>query len=137
MAPPLEFSNVRLLVRDFAASWRFYRDVLGLTPGVGDARGPYAEFLWEGSARLGLFDRSRMARAVGRADDASATAHVGAFALILHTPDVDRTYAELVRRGAPILQGPTDRPDWHLRTVHVTDPDGNLVELYSDRPGPP
>lgn len=38
--PGLEFAKVRLLVRDFARSWRFYRDTLGLTAGVGDVRGP-------------------------------------------------------------------------------------------------
>ncbi|MCI4340272.1 MAG: VOC family protein [Thermoplasmata archaeon] len=135
-APPLEFSNVRILVRDFAASWNFYRDVLGLTPGVGDARGPYAEFLWEGNARVGLFDRSIMALAVARRADPDPELSVGAFALILRTTDVDRTYADLVRRGVPFLQPPTDRTDWHLRAAHLADPDGNIIELYSELEDP-
>jgi len=132
--PPLEFANLRLLVRDFGASWRFYRDALGLSPGMGDESGPYGEFLWEGEARLGLFDRARMALATGRPDDRAAVASVGASALILHTPDLDRTYAELLRRGVTVLSGPTDRKDWNIRTIHLQDPDGNIVELYSELP---
>jgi catechol 2,3-dioxygenase-like lactoylglutathione lyase family enzyme len=131
---PLDFSNVRILVRDFAASWRFYRDVLGLTPGVGDDSGPYAEFLWNGEARLGLFDRALMAKATGRPDARAATKAVGAFALILRTDNVDRVHAQLSSRGVVFLRGPTDRKEWRLRTIHLADPDGNVVELNSDLP---
>ena len=135
--PIPEFANVRILARDFAASWRFYAEVLGLPKGMGDATGPYAEFLWDGEARLGLFDRKLMASAVGRPDERAPAATVGPFALILQAPDVDALHADLVRRGVPILQGPTDRPDWRLRTIHLLDPDGNVVEVYSAIAGPP
>jgi lactoylglutathione lyase len=129
---PIEFGNVRLLVRDFGASWRFYHDLLGLPTGVGGPSGPYAEFVWGGEARLGLFDRTLMSKAVGRPDDRTASTAIGPFALILHAPDVDRVYAELLRRGATFLEGPTDRKDWRLRTIHLADPDGNVVEIYSE-----
>ncbi|MCI4360115.1 MAG: VOC family protein [Thermoplasmata archaeon] len=133
LRPPLEFANLRLLVRDFAVAWHFYRDGLGLTPGVGDASGPYAEFLWHGEARLALFDGARMAEAVGL-PTAGPARSVGGFTLILQTPDVDRAYSELLGRGVRFLQGPTDRKEWSLQTFHLRDPDGNVVEIYSELP---
>lgn len=42
--------------------------------------------------------------------------------------DVDREHARLQDAGVPVLAAPTDRP-WGERTLHVADPDGNVVEL--------
>jgi hypothetical protein len=35
IADPIEFARVRLLAKNFDKSWKFYRDVLGLTPANG------------------------------------------------------------------------------------------------------
>lgn len=42
--------------------------------------------------------------------------------------DVDGEHARLQDAGVPVLAPPTDRP-WGERTLHVADPDGNVVEL--------
>ena len=42
--------------------------------------------------------------------------------------DVDRERARLQDAGVPVLASPTDRP-WGERTLHVADPDGNVLEL--------
>ena len=34
------------------------------------------------------------------------------------------------QKGVEFAVGPTDRPDWYLRTAHFRDPEGNLIELY-------
>jgi len=135
-ADPLQFSQVRLLVRNFAASWRFYRDLLGLIPAKGHGHPPYGEFLWKGRAVVSIFDRKLMATAVGLDPGRYPRAHVGRSALIFEVKDVDAVAGRLRRRGARLLQGPTDRPDWRLRTIHLRDPDGYLIEIYSNlRPG--
>jgi lactoylglutathione lyase len=86
---------------------------------------------------LGVFERPRMAAAVGLPDSADADAGVGAALISLEVKDVDRAAEQLRAAGVPLLQPPTDRPDWRLRTVHVRDPDGFVVELFQGLPADP
>ena len=131
-ADPLQFSRVRILAKDFATSWRFYRDLLGLTPAKGHGRPPYGEFVWKDQAVVSVFDRSVMAHAVGLDSGRYPRANVGRSALIFEVKDVDAVAKRLRRRGVRLLRGPTDRPDWALRTIHLRDPDGYLIEIYSE-----
>jgi catechol 2,3-dioxygenase-like lactoylglutathione lyase family enzyme len=131
---PLRFYCVRLLVRDFATSWRFYRDVLGLTPLKGHGTPPYGEFVQKGRAVVALFDRKLMASAVGLPAGTSAGRSVGRSALIFEVRDVNITAGRLRRKGVRLLKGPTNHPDWGLRTIHLRDPDGHLIEIYSPIP---
>jgi lactoylglutathione lyase len=126
-----EFSNVRLLVRDFAVSWRFYRDVVGLIPAKGHGRPPYGEFVWGERALVGMFEQRSMADALDLEISRRSKAAVGPAALVLEVPDVDAMATRLRRRGVRLLRGPTDRKEWGLRTIHLSDPDGNVIEFYS------
>ena len=55
--------------------------------------------------------------------------------LAFFVEDVDAEYERLRRMAVPMLTPPTDRP-WGERTLHIADPDGNLVELTrAKRPG--
>ena len=80
----MELAQVRLLVTDFAACYRFYAEVLGLKPQSGAAEGPYEKFSpASGSAGIALQDRSMMAEVLGELGD-TATGHrslVGPMAL--------------------------------------------------------
>ena len=42
-----------------------------------------------------------------------------------------RRFVVQVERRAEILSGPVDRP-WGQRTLHVADPDGNVVEFAKE-----
>ena len=42
--------------------------------------------------------------------------------------DVDAEHERLRSAGVRVLAPPSDRP-WGERTLHVADPDGNVVEL--------
>jgi len=128
---PLRLYAVRLLVKDFEASWRFYHGVLGLTPAKGHGRAPYGEFVAKGRPILSLFERKRMARATGLESGRYPATHVGRSALIFEVKDVDAVAARLRAQGVRLLKGPTDQPRWGLRTIHLRDPDGYLVEIYS------
>jgi glyoxylase I family protein len=45
--------------------------------------------------------------------------------------EVDQCYAQLVAKGVPILDPPTDQPRGH-RTVYFADPEGNILEIYAE-----
>ncbi|MET9699787.1 VOC family protein [Streptomyces sp. NPDC006529] len=122
----MELTQIRLLVTDFPACYRFYRDVLGLIPQADDERGPYAKLSPDGgSAAIALHDRSLMTAVVGALADAPA----GHRALIaLRVDDLDAAHAELTARGAAFLREPVALGD-RLRVAHLADPEGNLVEL--------
>jgi lactoylglutathione lyase len=129
---PLQFYGVRLLVKDFDTSWRFYRDLLGLTPVKSHGHPPYGEFVSKNGAVVSVFERKLMANAVGLGPGRYPRAYVGQSAVIFEVKDVDTVAKRLRRRGVRLLRGPTDRPDWRLRTIHLRDPDGYLIEIYSE-----
>lgn len=117
----MDLTHVRLLVDEFAACFRFYRDALGYEPTFGDASTGYADFD-TGDVSLALFDRSELAEAVPLRD-----AGDGAM-LVVRVDSVDAAVDRL-RPDAPVVADPADHPEWGIRTAHVRDPDGTLVEL--------
>jgi lactoylglutathione lyase len=132
--PPLHFSRLRILTPNFARMWNFYRDDLGLTPGMGDETGPYAEFLEGKNSYLALFDAELMSAALAEKFAPAGPSSPGSYALVLQTDDVDSAYQRLIEAGVRFVRPPTDQPLWRIRVAHLRDPDGNLVELYTDFP---
>ncbi len=82
----MKLINIRLLVSDFPAALKFWRDIMMLPMTFGDETMGYAYF---------------------------DTGNAG------------------VKRGAKEIAAPVDRPVWQARTAHLSDPDGYLVEIYS------
>lgn len=70
-----------------------------------------------------------MAKAVGLLPGRYSSRQVGRSALVLEVDDVDAVAARLRRKGVRLLRPPTDRPEWQLRTLHLRDPDGYLIEI--------
>lgn len=129
----LRYSYTRLLVNDFSACFRFYRDVLGLMPTFGDETSTYADFD-AGPVAIALFSRQEMADAVGAGSLAAAVDAQDRVALIFTVDNVDAVAAELASRGARFVRQPHDRPDWGGRVAHVRDPEGTLIELFQSIP---
>ncbi|MFJ7073213.1 VOC family protein [Streptomyces sp. NPDC098781] len=122
----MELAQVRLLVSDFAACYRFYADVLGLKPQSGATNGPYEKFSpVTGSAGIALQDRAMMAEILGELGD-DATGHRSL--VVLRVDDLDAYCAQLTERGTPLLHGPAPMTD-RMRVAHLKDPEGNVVEL--------
>ncbi len=132
--PKLEFSRVRVLTLDFDRSWKFYRDVLGLTPVPGHGAPPYGEFASGSGAMMSIFDRTLMAESVGLEPGRPDPRATGGSLINFETTDVDAFARRLEQMGVPLVAPPTDRPVWQLRTVHFRDPDGNLIEVFSGLP---
>ncbi|MEU8978755.1 VOC family protein [Streptomyces sp. NPDC048309] len=122
----MELAQVRLLVSDFAACYRFYAEVLGLKPQSGAAQGPYEKFSpATGSAGIAIQDRSMMAAVIGELGDL-ATGHRSL--VVLRVDDLDAYCEQIVSRGATLLHGPAPMTE-RMRVAHLKDPEGNLVEL--------
>jgi lactoylglutathione lyase len=121
----MELTQVRLIVSDFQACFRFYRDVLGLKPQFDDDRGPYAKFSPdEGAAAIALHDRADLVRSVPALADAAGDRAL----VVLKVADVDGYVAEIASRGAVLIGEPAVM--WErLRVAHLRDPEGNLIEL--------
>ena len=121
-----QFAQLRVLVDDFAASFRFYRDVLGLTAQAPEQEsGPYACFkAADGGADLALFSRPLMEAALG-ADPGPA----GGAVLVLKVDDVDATYAKVVGNGAEAVAEPMDQAAWGMRVAYVCAPEGTIIEF--------
>ena len=125
----MNFINVRLLVSDTAASIKFWRDVMGLQMKFGEEAMGYAYFE-TGSAGVELMTRAGFAEALGEA--ASVPVPEGRPAvLVFKVDDVDAAYADFITRGAKAVAGPQDRPAWGVRSAHLSDPDGYIVEIYT------
>ena len=113
-----------LFVSDIEGSVRFYRDVLGVPFSFANAT--YAEFATEG-AKFALYARNALPALIGvQAPSGAAPWPQGEVAFFVEDPDGD--HERLRRAGVTILAPPTDRP-WGERTLHIADPDGNVVEL--------
>ncbi|MFS4105532.1 VOC family protein [Streptomyces sp. PD-S100-1] len=122
----MELAQVRLLVTDFAACYRFYADVLGLKPQSGAERGPYEKFSpATGSAGIALQDRAMMAQILGELGETVA-GHRSL--VVLRVDDLDAYCAGVTARGAALLHGPAPMTD-RMRVAHLKDPEGNVVEL--------
>jgi predicted enzyme related to lactoylglutathione lyase len=52
---------------------------------------------------------------------------------VCRVADVDAGQALCLRHGGTLVAGAADRPEWGpgLRTAHLRDPEGNLIELQS------
>jgi predicted enzyme related to lactoylglutathione lyase len=123
----MELTQIRLLVTDFPAVYRFYRDVLGLTPQFESEDGPYAKLSPPlGSAAVALQARAQVAAllpdvAQGPATDVRAV-------IALRVDDLDKVVAGIRERGGTVGAGPAPMGD-RLRVAYVRDPEGNVVEL--------
>jgi lactoylglutathione lyase len=120
----VKFSQVRLLVDDPGAAFRFYRDELGLTPTFNGEGEAYASFD-AGGASVAIFAREGQAEAVELRGAGDSTL------LVLEVDDVD---ADVARLGSRVVAGPIDRPEWGGRVAYLRDPSGNLIELFQSIP---
>lgn len=128
----MKFSNVRLLVRDFAKCFKFYTEQLGLEPAWGDENSGYASFkVADGIEGFALFVSDWMAPSVGNADKELPVGFREKSLVAFSVDSVDDAYTALKAKGVVFVNEPTDMPGWGMRTVHLRDPEDNLIELFS------
>ena len=120
----MKLSQVRLLVDDPAAAFRFYRDELGLEPGWGEEGEAYASFA-AGDGTVAIFVRDAQGETIELRQPGD-----GAVVVL----EVDDAAAAAKRFGDRVVSGPTERKDWGGRVVYLRDPSGNLIELFEPIP---
>jgi predicted enzyme related to lactoylglutathione lyase len=128
----------RLLVTRFAETFRFYDAVLpkliGATLKRGNEAGPYANWDVDDQGVLVLFDRGALAATVGTSGLPVAAGPAQDSAMfVCRVDDVEAGLALCLAHGGSLVVGAVDRPEWgpSLRTAHVRDPEGTLIELQS------
>ena len=118
----VKLTHVRLLVDDVFACFRFYREVLGLTPTWGAEGEDYVDFDTGGGSTLAIMRRTGQSEVVPLRD-----AGDGAM-LIFGVDDLDAAIERLWRAGGE--PGPiVERPEWGIRFSHLRDPAGTLIEV--------
>ena len=128
----MKFSNVRLLVKDYKACFKFYTEQLGLEPAWGDENGCYASFkVAEGIEGFAIFVSDFMASAVGNVDKTQPIGYREKSLVVFEVANVDETYRAYLEKGITFINEPTDMPDWGMRVVHLRDPEDNLIEFFT------
>lgn len=128
----MKLSNVRLLVDDFDSCFKFYAETLGLKVTWGEAGDVYASFDTGANSYLAIFSRKLMLEHLGKTvtNNTNEIQHVICF----ETVSVDNDYKELKKSGVNFLNEPSDMTGWGIRCVHLTDPEGNIIELHQILP---
>jgi predicted enzyme related to lactoylglutathione lyase len=101
--------NSRAAARDVSAGVAHYRDVLGFTVN-------YAQH------DIGIMDRDRVRVAL----IARTERHRGIGSCYVYIRDADALHAELIAKGANVLDEPISMP-WGLRQFHVLDLEANQI----------
>lgn len=128
IAPEIKTTHTRLLVSDFDAEFRFFKEVLGFTSTFGAEGESYADFDCAG-INIALFKRDLMHDDLYGNSLPTAKESSDHLALIFGVQDLDETVALLKGKGVNFVREPHDRSDWGIRVAHFRDPDGNLIEL--------
>jgi lactoylglutathione lyase len=123
----MRLTHVRLLVDDFDACLRFYRDTLRLRLALEAGDGVYAEFD-AGAATLAIHRRDLMSHIVGAVGSRGASASDDVV-ITFAVDSVDDTVEELRGRGVELVTGAHDQDAWMIRVAHFRDPDGHLTEI--------
>lgn len=130
----MKLDNVRLLVTNFDDCLHFYQEILGLSLTWGEPGGNYASFDAGDGKVLALFRRKLMAEAVGTKDLPGQIEAQDRFACIFEVTNLEQTVRDIEDRGGKCASSIQNKPLWGIRTVHLRDPDGNLVEIITGLP---
>jgi len=128
----MELNCIRLLVSDFDKCFKFYSESLGLNVSWGKLGGDYANFDIGIPSGLSIFKSDLMAKAVGNYDKQLPADVREKAAIILKVDDVDVSYKKLLAKDVEFVNEPTDMTGWGMRAAHFRDPEGNLIEIWSE-----
>ena len=117
-----------LMVPDFDAALRVYRDALGLeVEAVWASEGGHVVLLSAGRATLELVDEAHAAE-IDRIEVGGRLA--GPVRVAFRVDDSDAVATQLEKAGATRIAGPVTTP-WNDRNVRLQSPDGTQLTLFT------
>lgn len=130
----MKLGSIRLLVNDFEKSFTFYNETLGLKCTWGDKDAIYASFDIGLPSGLAIFKAELMYEATGNQKTKNDTVSNDKFAIIIEVDKVDETFEQLKAKSIEFITEPKDMKAWGIRVAHFRDPEGNLIEIFSNLP---
>lgn len=130
----MEMYGLRLLVTKFDECFSFYSSTLGLTKTWGEKGGSYASFNLGKGVALSIYNSDLMAQAIGNEEKTLPLGYREKSALILHVDNVDAVFSSLSNNGVAFITEPKDMTGWGIRACHLHDPEGNLIEIFTELP---
>ena len=126
----MKLDGFGIFVKDMSTMVRFYRDVLGFENK--EEENTTNVYLVKDGALFLLYSRTDFEKMTeSRFHYASGTNGHFEIALSVDNYDeVDKTYREVIEKGAISVMEPTTEP-WGQRTCYISDPEGNLIEIGS------
>jgi len=118
------FNGICIITRDMRRLCDFYRDVLQIEAEGNDTFVAFST----GGAVLSIFTEQGMER---MAPGSMRGAGHGGYTIEFEVEDIDSEYELLVEMKIPIVKPPTTQP-WGRRSVWFCDPDGNIVNFYTN-----
>ena len=115
---------ITLFTENLAAAKEFYQTVFSLPIAFEDPNSAVFKF---GDTLINLLKISQADELIAPAQVANREAGTR-FVFTISVDDVDEMCAELIGRGANLLNGPMDRP-WGIRTASFMDPAGYIWEI--------
>jgi catechol 2,3-dioxygenase-like lactoylglutathione lyase family enzyme len=119
-----ELTYAIVLCDDMARMKAFYRDLFAFPI---DSESETSLAFRAGAVLLALRQRTRGYDGVGVRTELPGVQ----LAFRVAPQEVDLCYQQLLEKGIPILDPPTDQPRGH-RTVYFSDPEGNILEVYAE-----
>ena len=126
----MKLEGFGIFVKDMATMVRFYRDVLGFE--IKEDENTSNVFLEKDGTLFLLYGRNDIETMTGSKFNYAEKIN-GHFEIALGVENyaaVDKTYEEVISKGAVSVMPPTTEP-WGQRTCYIADPEGNLVEIGS------
>ena len=127
----MKLNNIRLLVDDFDACFKFYKNTVGLHCSYGNLGDNFASFDIGVPGGLCIFKAELMNDALQK-NAISAKNTTDKFAIIIEVESVDKMTESLKKKKVKFVTESTDMPVWGIRVAHFRDPEGNLIELFSN-----
>lgn len=131
----MKLDGFGIFVDDMAVMVRFYRDVLGFA--IREEENTTNVFLEKDGTLFLLYRRRDFEKMTNRAFGYAQgiNGHYEIALSVDNYAEVDRTFREVVAKGAAPVMEPVTEP-WGQRTCYVADPEGNLIEIGSFTPTP-
>ena len=124
----MKLDGFGIFVKDMAVMVRFYRDVLGFE--IKEDENTTNVFLEKDGTLFLLYRRTDFENMTSSRFNYADKIN-GHFEIALSVENyaaVDKTFEEVVAKGAMPVMPPTTEP-WGQRTCYIADPEGNLIEI--------